>query len=123
MINDTLLFDTYAISEILKGNNNYKPYIDKKIIINNFIFAEICYYLIREKYADAEEYMDRYSKFIASINPLIIKKAMKFRYLNKNKNLSMADCISYIMSKEFGIKFLTGDKEFENLENVEFVRK
>jgi len=37
--------------------------------------------------------------------------------------MSMADCISYIQSKEVGVKFLTGDKEFEDLDNVEFVKK
>ena len=34
---------------------------------------------------------------------------MKFRVENKKKKLSMSDCVSYIMSKELGIKFLTGD--------------
>ena len=48
---------------------------------------------------------------------------MKFRYNNKKKEMSMTDCISYFMAKELGIKFLTGDKEFENLENVEFAKK
>ena len=34
----------------------------------------------------------------------------------------MTDCIGYILAKNIGIKFLTGDKEFENLDNVEFVK-
>ena len=46
---------------------------------------------------------------------------MKFRVMNKN--MSMTDCISYMQAKELGIKFLTGDKEFEDLENVEFIKK
>lgn len=123
MTNDTFIFDTYAISEIIKGNKNYLPYIDKKIIINNFIFAEVCYFLVREKYNNSDKYCDKYSKFIVSVKPSLIKEAMEFRYKNKGKNLSMADCISYLMSKDLGIKFLTGDKEFENLDNIEFVKK
>ena len=47
---------------------------------------------------------------------------MEFRVEHKKQNLSMTDCISYIMSKNLGIKFLTGDKQFQNLENVEFVK-
>jgi len=47
---------------------------------------------------------------------------MQFRIKNRHKNLSMTDCISYIMAKRLGIKFLTGGKEFKNLENVEFVK-
>jgi uncharacterized protein len=48
---------------------------------------------------------------------------MKFRYKNRKKNLSVPDCISYLQAKSLGIKFLTGDKKFENMENVEFVKK
>ena len=117
------LFDNYALIEIIDGNENYKEYIDKKIIINDFIFAELCYVLTREGYPYTEKYFDRYAKFIIHATPNAIKKAMLFRYLNKKKRMSMTDCISYFMAKELGIKFLTGDKEFEDLENVEFVRK
>jgi len=48
---------------------------------------------------------------------------MEFRVQNIKKDTSITDCISYFMAKNLGIKFLTGDKEFENLENVEFVKK
>ena len=34
----------------------------------------------------------------------------------------MADCIGYILAKRLSIKFLTGDKEFEKLDDVEFVK-
>ncbi len=116
------IFDTYAIMEIIQGNRNYMPYLENKIIINNFIFAEICYILTRDNYPDAGRYLDKYEKFIMSINPKLIKEAMKFRYKNKSKNMSIPDCVSYFQAKELGIKFLTGNKQFENLENVEFVK-
>ena len=38
------------------------------------------------------------------------------------RNVSMTDCVGYILAKQLGIKFLTGDKEFEHLDNVEFVK-
>jgi len=47
---------------------------------------------------------------------------MTFRALNKKRNLSYVDCIGYIIAKQRNIKFLTGDKEFEYMENVEFVK-
>lgn len=115
------VFDTYAIIEIIKGNKNYIPYLNEKIIINNFIFAELCYILYREKYPNADKYLQEHAKSIFSIKSSVIKDAMEFRLKNKNKKLSMTDCISYFMSKELGVKFLTGDKEFEGFENVEFV--
>ena len=50
------------------------------------------------------------------------KMNTKLRIIMKKRNVSMTDCIGYILSKQLGIKFLTGDKEFENFPNVEFVK-
>jgi len=116
------VFDTYAIIEILKGNLNYKQYEDEEIIINNFILAELCYSLFREKEPRAKEYIKKYSKYINSVNPEWIEEAMEFRLKWKDRNVSITDCVSYIMSKKIGVKFLTGDKEFKGVENVEFVK-
>ena len=69
------------------------------------------------------EYLNEIEPAIISPSPKMIIEAMKFRYENKKKKMSTTDCISYIMAKELEIKFLTGDKEFEHLENVEFVKK
>ncbi len=123
MMIDTLLFDTYAIIEIIEGNERFKNYLDKKIIVNEFIFAELCYILIRKNYPNAETYLSKYTKYIIYAHPSIIKNAMEFRFKNKERKMSMTDCISYMQAKELGIKFLTGDKEFEDLENVEFIKK
>ena len=118
-----LVFDTYAIIEIIKGNKNYDNYLDIEVVINTFILAELTYYLIKTLGLDKTSYyIDKYKKFVRSTDSEIIKQAMLFRYKHKKKKLSMTDCISYFMAKELGIKFLTGDKEFKNLENVEFVK-
>lgn len=34
----------------------------------------------------------------------------------------MTDCVGYVVSQRLGMKFLTGDKEFRGLPNVEFVQ-
>ena len=34
----------------------------------------------------------------------------------------MVDCIGYMTAKRLGVKFLTGDREFEGMDNVEFVK-
>ena len=122
-MHNVFIFDTYVILEIINGNKNYETYLDKKIIINDFIFAELCYVLIREKYPNADKYLDKYSKHIIHASHDVINKAMKFRHKHQKRKMSMTDCISYFMAKELGIKFLTGDKEFENLDDVEFVKK
>ena len=116
------VFDTYAIMEIISGNENYDFYLDSEIIINNFIFAELCYNLHRDKDKKVRETLDKYSKFINSVKPEWIEEAMQFRIRWKDRSVSMTDCISYIMARKIGIKFLTGDKEFEKLDDVEFVK-
>lgn len=116
------VFDTYALMEIIEGNDSYSPYVDSNFTINNFIFAELCYNLFKDKDKNAKEHIMKYSKHINSVKPEWIEEAMEFRLKWKDRKVSMTDCISHIMAKKLGIKFLTGDKEFENMENVEFVK-
>ncbi|MBS3066622.1 type II toxin-antitoxin system VapC family toxin [Candidatus Pacearchaeota archaeon] len=120
---ETFLYDTYALIELLNKNPNYEKYSTKEIVINGFIFAEICYQLIKDNVKNLHEYLNEIEPAIINPSPKMIIEAMKFRYENKKKKMSTTDCISYIMAKELEIKFLTGDKEFEHLENVEFVKK
>lgn len=117
------LFDTYAIMAILKGSLNYSSYKDADIVINNFVFAELCYNLFRIKESKAKEYINEYSQFINSVKPEWIEEAMQFRVKWKDREVTITDCVSYIMAKSLGIKFLTGDKEFEGMEGVEFVKE
>lgn len=119
---EKFLYDTYALIEILKKNPNYDEYLDKEIIINDFIFAELCYQLEKDNTENSNEILYEIEPGIIYPSSRIIKKAMEFRYNYKKKKMSMTDCISYIMSKDFNIKFLTGDKEFEDLDNIEFVK-
>jgi predicted nucleic acid-binding protein len=53
-----------------------------------------------------------------------IKGAMRFRLemRMKGKNLSYTDALGYTVSLRLGVRFLTGDREFEGLQNVEFVK-
>ncbi|GAI14858.1 unnamed protein product [marine sediment metagenome] len=50
----------------------------------------------------------------------IVFEAMGLRL--KHRRLSYADCIGYVTARHEGMKFLTGDRVFERMENVEFVR-
>lgn len=115
-------FDAYAIMEIINGNPNYEPYLDAEIIINNFTFAELCYNWLKDKTMKSSFYIKKYSKHIASVKPEWIEEAMIFRIKWKDRKVSIPDCIGYVMARKLGVKFLTGDKEFEKMDNVEFVK-
>ena len=117
------VFDTYALLEIIAGNPHYSRYLDSEIIINDFVYAELCYKIIRESGIEkASFYVDKYANFRKELDAETIKEAMLFRVQNKKRNLSPADCTSYVMALKLNLKFLTGDMQFENMENVEFVK-
>lgn len=120
-MNDSFFFDTYAFFEIIRGNPNYKPYINSKMITTIFNLAELNYNLKKEMdKKTADEYADEYSKFIVEVTVEDIKIAMDFK--KNNRKLSIPEAIGYTMAKKYNVKFLTGDKAFENMENVELVK-
>lgn len=116
--------DTYAIIEYLQGNKRFYPYLkEENLLTSVFNLTELYYRLLSlggERYADEKSLP--FVSISASPKPLTIKSAMKFRLANKGRNLSYADCIGYQLAKERGLIFLTGDKDFKDLPDVEFVK-
>ena len=116
-------FDSYAIIELIKGNPSYARFLKERVIFTVFNLVEIYYsalkYLDEEK---AEIIYEKYKQNIVKLNDEVIKKSMKFRKKNKVRNLSYADCIGYIYALKNNLIFLTGDKQFETLKNVEFIK-
>ena len=120
-MNELFFFDTYAFFEVINGNPRYKPYTEANVITTIFNLAELNYNLKKEKdKKNADEYTDKYSKFAVEVTIEDIKKAMDFKTVHRK--LSIPDAIGYIIAKKHDVKFLTGDKDFEHMENVEFVR-
>ena len=121
---DTYFFDPYAFYEIIKGNTDYKKYSSGIAIVTTKLNLMELYYglLLKFNKNTADKYYDELLKYSVDIDDETIKQAMIFRVLHKLKNLSYVDCVGYIMAKQRNIKFLTGDKEFKNLGNVEFIK-
>ena len=116
-------FDTYALIEIAKNNPDYIDYSGSVVITTIFNLAEL-YYIILKDFGE-ERAKTVYYKFKECVNEVsddVIFEAMKFRKQHKHKNLSYADCIGYCLALQHNLKFLTGDKEFKNFDNVEFVQ-
>lgn len=115
--------DTYALLEFIEGNKNYKDYLDEKIITTRLNLMELYYALLRDyNEKKAEYYYNFFIPFCVIIEDDIIKKAMHFKLKHKKQRLSYIDCVSYILALKKGVRFLTGDKEFKSLKNVEFVK-
>ena len=120
----TYFFDSYAFFELIQGNQNYTPYTEHIAIVTTKLnLMELHYGLLKRFNKQvADNYFDELSQFTIEIDDSVFKQASEFRFLHKNKDLSYVDAIGYILSKMRGIKFLTGDRQFEKLDNVEFVK-
>lgn len=117
-------FDTYAFYEIIVGNPNFLPFAkDVKIVTTQLNLMELYYQLValygKEK---AVEFFNRYKEFIVPISNEMVIEAMNFRKEHYKQDLSYVDCIGYTIAKKMNIPFLTGDRQFEEMENVKFVK-
>lgn len=120
----TYFFDTYAFYEIIKGNPAYDSYKKDILIITTRLNLMELHYgllLLYDKEI-ADHYYDKFIQFIVELTDDIIKQANIFRLTHRKRKLSYVDCIGYIIAKLRNVKFLTGDKQFENLDNVEYVK-
>lgn len=118
-------FDTYALIETYYGNKNYAKYLECGVVTTRLNLMECYFHLLHEhgeKIANA--YYDGTLHYAVEFSDVDIKNAMKFRleYKRKKKNLSYVDSVGYIIAKRLEIKFLTGDKAFEDLPNVEYAK-
>ena len=116
-------FDTYAIIEIIEDNKNYDKYKDEEIITSILNVGELYYSLLKKNAEAAEIWYEKLKQSALLVDVETIKKAMKFRFENKNKKFSAIDCVGYIIAKERNLIFLTGDEGFKEIDNVEFVKK
>ena len=70
-------FDTYAFFEVIRGNSNYKKYLDTRILTTIFNLAELNYNLKKEVSRKiADEYTDKYKVFLINVSAEDVKKAM-----------------------------------------------
>mgnify|MGYP001613902058 CR=1 FL=1 len=121
---ETFFADTYAFFEYLNGNPKYIPYFkNNKIIASKLNLMELYYgTLIGPGQKLAEAYYNSFISIVVDFNDFTIKQAMQFRAKNKHMKFSYVDSMGYQLALQNSVKFLTSDKAFEGLPNVEFVK-
>jgi predicted nucleic acid-binding protein len=122
-----LFADTYALIELLKGNPNYENYSQADLIATEFNILELTYALFRDFGRDEAAKVVKLIRDKIEILPTEDSDyldASEFRKSNNKtgKKLSLIDALGYSCSKKLGIKFLTGDREFIEMENVEYIK-
>lgn len=116
-------FDSYAIIELINQNENYVKFSSEPIITNALHLAEVHYHFLKEHNKQTADFWIRQLNFeLLDITTDIAIKGSSFKFENKKKKLSYADCIGYVTAIEYNLKFLTGDNQFEHLGDVEFVK-
>lgn len=122
-----LFADTYALIELLKGNPNYKGYSNTDLIVTEFNIFELTYAIYRDFGQEVAANVIGTVRTKVEVIPTDDSdylKASDFRSsANKTgKKLSLVDALGYSCSCKLGIKFLTGDKEFSEMDNVEYAK-
>jgi uncharacterized protein len=119
--------DTYALIELLKGNPNYEGYSRADLVTTEFNILELTYALFRDFGYDETANIIEFVR--AKVEVMLTEdsdylNASDFRLsANKTgKKLSLVDALGYSYSRKLRIKFLTGDREFSETENVEYVK-
>ena len=119
-----LCLDTYALVEIWKANPKFSEIFNQDFVVTDPTMAEFYIFLYKnENESIAIEWHNKLSGYCRYVSRDDLIKALKYRIDNKKENLSIFDCIGYIYSLENNIKFVTGDKFFENKEGVLFIQK
>lgn len=115
-------FDTYALFEVIRGNPKYQEYRKTTGVTTLFNLAELNYGLKREISKEkADKITQNFSSLLVEVTTEDIEEAMSLRI--QHRDFSIPDAVGYTVARRLGIKFLTGDNDFENFPEVEFVKK
>ncbi|MBI2444856.1 hypothetical protein HYV43_00525 [Candidatus Micrarchaeota archaeon] len=123
MTTDAYFFDSYALIELLKANANYFRYTQSEIIMTNLNLFEV-YHAFAKQYGQhrADRFFDDYKEKAIPYDEDVIRAAVLMKIRFADRRMSMADVIGYMVAAKKDVKFLTGDRAFEDLPNVEFVK-
>ncbi len=113
--------DTYALMEISQQNPEFGVYLDMDFVITEITLVEFYGVILREYDEKTAEYWFRKLEgYAVSVSKEILKEAVKFKHENRKASISFFDAVGYAFSLANGYYFVTGDKEFKDLKNVEF---
>ena len=112
--------DTYAMIEILQGNPNFNSFLDKEKYTTDFNLLELAYYLVRNDLQEST--IEPFLRFRLDIDKSWFFEAAKLKKEYARREFSYCDAIGYIAAIKSGMIFVTGDQQFKDMPNVEFVK-
>ena len=119
-----LCIDTYALWEIIQGNPKFSFLLNEEMVITEWTLLELYKTMIKSfDKSFSLLWIEKFRPFSRTVNFETLMMSVDFFEENKKKNLSLFDCVGYIYSKTNNLRFVTGDKEFKDMENVLFITK
>jgi len=116
--------DTYALVELSRGNPKFIKYSQEEFITSDVTLAEFYGVLLREfNERTADYWLNKIRPYSEEVYLEVMINAFKFRKQLKETKFSFFDAVGYVFSKERGAVFVTGDEDFKNIKDVEFVKK
>ena len=118
-------YDSYAVLAYLNDNPKYRPYFEENDgFLTKLNLIEIYYRTLEVHGAQAASHVVRvFAKYVVDFGIQEIEGSMKLRLKLKKDgcDISYADALGYYIALKSKAKFLTGDKWFKELKDVEFV--
>jgi uncharacterized protein len=119
----TYFFDTYALFEVVAGNEEYFWIADGAgFLTTKLNLMELHYGLLKYGEEFADDAYDAFALFTMEFDDDAIKEANRLKAKLRKRKLSYVDCLGYVLARSRGIAFLTGDRQFQDLDGVEYVR-
>ena len=122
----TFFADTYAIIELLKGSIRYRPYKDAVLITTEFNLAEFAYAVTRDYPERAQDICSQVRHGMRLYHPgdrdYLRASLLRRESALQGKKFSLIDCVGYSVAESLSLPFLTGDREFEGMAGVEYVK-
>ena len=115
--------DSYALIEIAKENKNYEKFNQTNNITTLMNLLEVHNRIIKDfSEVIADSVIQKLKRMVIDFDLEDIKLASRTKAKFRSKKLSYIDCLGYAISLRRDLIFVTGDKEFKDMENVEFVK-
>ncbi|MSS74902.1 type II toxin-antitoxin system VapC family toxin [Candidatus Pacearchaeota archaeon] len=116
--------DTYALIEIANANEKFRKYTAENAMTSSFNLYELYYNLLKEMGKEqAQEYYQQFKQVLLKYNDETIFQASVFKQQHQKRRISYTDALGYILAQQNNLLFVTGDKEFEHISGVEFLKK
>ena len=116
--------DAYALWEINFGNEKFSKFLRYDFIVSDWTLIEFYRGMLREYGQETADYwLKKLKPHAKPVGIDMLIKAVLFQHENRKRKMSLFDCVGYIFSLEHDFKFVTGDKEFEHREGIEFIKK